>query len=231
MSNRAAYDSIASIYDRHWGRDFATPARQAVDTHLAPSLQAGSRVLDLCCGTGLVLAHLCQLGLEAYGVDESANMLSVARSNAPRANLLRADMAGFASEVRFDAVVSFYNSLNHARSLDHLQSTLANISAHLKPGGLFLFDYVLPEAFAASWAWSEHLEADGRTWTFEYSYEDATGVPVIQLDPHHSIRQICFTAGQLRESLSVAGIEVVQETTMSDTSPQGGRLLILSRKP
>ena len=231
MSNRAAYDSIASIYDRHWGRDFASPAMQAIETHLTPSLQAGSRVLDLCCGTGLVLAHLDHLGFEAHGVDESAKMLAVARSNAPRAKLLHADMASFAVDERFDAVVSFYNSLNHSRSLDHLQSTLANISAHLRPGGLFLFDYVLPEAFAASWEWSEQLEADGRTWTFEYSYEDATGVPVIQLDPQHSIRQICFSPGQLRESLSAASLQWVQETTMSGTNPAGGRLLVLARKP
>ncbi|HEY3841289.1 MAG TPA: class I SAM-dependent methyltransferase [Bryobacteraceae bacterium] len=231
MSTGAPYDSIASLYDRHWGRDFAVPATRAIDTYVADQLRPGSPVLDLCCGTGLVLAHLDRLGLAAYGVDESANMLDVARSNAPRATLLQGDMADFAMDVRFSAAVSFYNSLNHARSLDHLRAAIANVSAHLGSGGLFLFDYVLPEAFAASWEWREQLESDGRIWTVEYSYDQVTEAPIVRLDQHQSICQICFTPQQLQDGLYAAGLRLIQETAMSDANPAGGRRLALARKP
>src|SRR5579863_5588604 len=147
MGTSASFDSIAALYDQHWGHEFAALATRAIDTHLAHKLRVRSRVLDLCCGTGLVLAHLHQLGFDTSGVDESANMLTVARRNAPSATLLHGDMADFSCHVRFDAAVSFYNSLNHARSLDHLQATVANLARHLTHGGLFLFDYVVPEAF------------------------------------------------------------------------------------
>jgi SAM-dependent methyltransferase len=230
MGTSASYDSIASLYDQHWGHDFAALATRAIDTHLLHKFPAGSRVLDLCCGTGLVLAHLHSLGFEACGVDESADMLAVARRHAPHAALLHADMADFSCHVQFDAAVSFYNSLNHARTLEHLQATFANLARHLKRDGLFLFDYVTPEAFESTWESREELASEDGTLTLHYSYQPSSGYATCQINDQESIRQISFTPLQVREGLKAAGMSVVFETSMPGANPTRGRRLVLSKK-
>ncbi|MEO7650136.1 MAG: class I SAM-dependent methyltransferase, partial [Bryobacteraceae bacterium] len=108
---RAPYDGIAAVYDRYWGSAFAIHARKAVETHLASRLPRRAAVLDLCCGSGLLLRELDALGYDSFGVDESAGMLEVARQNAPDAVLQRADMAAFEWDYTFDAAICLYNSL------------------------------------------------------------------------------------------------------------------------
>jgi ubiquinone/menaquinone biosynthesis C-methylase UbiE len=48
-------------------------------------------VLDVGCGTGTLVAELASLGVRAFGVDTSAEMLEVARRKAPRAGLKLAE--------------------------------------------------------------------------------------------------------------------------------------------
>jgi SAM-dependent methyltransferase len=224
--NRAPYDPIATLYDRHWGYDFSTLARAAFDTHLLPLLPAGSSVLDLCCGTGLILAHLVQRGMQPCGVDESAQMLAIARRAVPDVELLQADMAEFTVAAPVCAIVSFYNSLNHARSLQHLRATVRNVAKHLKPGGHFFFDYVLPEAFEAAWEWSETSD----TAEVLYTYEKSSGHATCIINQRDTIRQMSFTPQEILDGLIDAGLSVVSETPMTDSLPKDGRVLMLARK-
>lgn len=88
---RTMFDRIAPRYDLvnrliTFGLD-GRWRRQAVR---ALGLPKGSRVLDLACGTGDVLAILAREGLAPFGTDVSAGMLAADRSGAP---LLHADGA------------------------------------------------------------------------------------------------------------------------------------------
>src|SRR5579863_5830052 len=136
MSSSTPYDTIASVYDEYWGNEFAEFAQGAFQAHLAGVLPRHAAVLDLCCGTGLLIAHLDTLGYRMSGVDESPKMLEIARRHTGHAQFQRADMAAFQWGAPFDAVVCFYNSVNHTRSLEHLDAALANVARHLGPGGL-----------------------------------------------------------------------------------------------
>jgi len=226
MKGAASYDAIAALYDDYWGQTFAVLAREAFQEQLFPLLPAGAAVLDLCCGTGLLMAHLGSLGFEAYGVDESSKMLNAAARNAPRAQLQQADMAEFHADRSFDAVVSFYNSVNHARSVEHLRATTANVAKHLRPDGYFLFDYVLPDAFESAWEWSERIEG----WTFRYTYERSSGKAICLVNERDAIRQSSFEAREIHEALSDAGFVVQQESQMIGSAPLGSRRLVLAKK-
>jgi SAM-dependent methyltransferase len=230
MHRPAPYDPIATLYDRHWGHDFAALSQQAIETHLSPRLPRNARVLDLCCGTGLLLAHLETLGYQAFGVDESANMLELARRHAPRASLQQADMAQFHWAHPFDAVLSFYNSLNHADSPEHLRKTLVNIADHLRPSGLLLFDYVLPEAFETAWDCTEHASTGARTWSLHYCYERASGHATCVIDQRQTIRQRAFSVSEIHHALLAANLAVVSDEPMAGALPAGGRRLLLARK-
>lgn len=226
-SRGASYDAVASLYDRHWGNEFSAAAKAAFDAHLLPRLSRGASVLDLCCGTGLILAHLEQLGFAACGVDESAKMLAIARPNAPRARLLHDDMATFDAGSQFDAAVSFYNSLNHARSVQHLRGTLVNVANHLTPGGFFLFDYVSPEGFETAWEWREKI--DGESQEVRYAYDKSSGHAICVVDQRHEIRQIAIPVGEMGDALRAAGLTMLLDAPMTGASP-AGRQLVLARK-
>jgi len=230
MNDHAPYDPIASVYDLHWGAGFSAVAKAAVSCHLPGRLPPGSAVLDLCCGTGLMLAHLQALGYRAYGVDESARMLEAASRNAPDAVLVHADMADFRFEGQFDAVLWFYNSLNHARSYPHLCTTLANVAAHLSPAAVLMFDYVLPEAFEKEWEWCESFQIRDRAWTLDYRFDRSTGHATCLVNQRDAIRQTAFTPQQITQAISAAGLHVLQELPMTGSEPSGLRNLVLAAK-
>jgi SAM-dependent methyltransferase len=232
----APYDTIASVYDHYWGNEFAEFAQGAFQTHLSGVLPRGAAVLDLCCGTGLLMVHLESLGYRAFGVDESSGMLEAARRNALHAGLgpfglQCADMASFEWNFSFDAVVCFYNSVNHTRSLEHLASAMANVARHLNPGGLFLFDYAAREAFERYWDSQEHIETEGGMAAMNYAYERTGGRATCRIDAQSTeIRQMALEPEQVHALLERVGFTVERETAMAGPNPVVGRRLVLARR-
>ena len=230
MTNSAPYDTIASVYDQYWGNEFAEFAQAAFQEQLAAVLPRHAAVLDLCCGTGLLIAHLEPLGYRMFGVDESAKMLEIARRNTLHAQLQRADMAGFHWSSRFDAVVCFYNSVNHTDSLDHLRDSLVNVAKHLNPDGFFLFDYAARDAFESHWESNETLETSDGVAAMRYAYEPSVGRATCRIEtPSTVIHQIALEPDQIHAGLLSAGLTVAREIPMTGPNPVRGRRLILAR--
>ena len=75
----AHYDTLSAVLslgqDPRW--------RRALVSALAPA--AGERVLDVATGTGMVAAELLARGCSVVGIDQSAEMLAVARARFPEA--------------------------------------------------------------------------------------------------------------------------------------------------
>jgi SAM-dependent methyltransferase len=229
MTTPASYDAIASLYDQHWGQEFASFAQEAFEKHLAKSLPGGAAILDLCCGTGLLIAHLAELGYSVFGVDESAGMLEIAARNSPIARLQQADMAGFQWDQRFDAVVCLYNSVNHTHSTDHFRAVLIHVAAHLRPQGLFLFDYAAREAFESAWESDEEIDAEDGWAATRYTYERSAGRALCAIDRRTEIRQISLDRELVHDALHHAGLALIQEIPMAGPRPVEGRHLILAR--
>ena len=231
MSTLAPYDAIAAVYDRYWGSAFASHARKAVERHLAGRLPRHAAILDLCCGSGLLLRELDALGYECFGVDESAGMLEIAGRNAPDAVLQRADMAAFQWDHTFDAAICLYNSLNHARSATHLLTTLKQVRLHLRPGGLFLFDYILPTAFASRWESTEEIEMDGRSERVRYELCPERGVASCLIGGLQAIDLVPFETSEFRTAVHDAGLTRLQEIPATGMDPARGRRLMLTLRP
>lgn len=132
-----AFDVIGDRYDE------AFPHKEgqiAAGAWLAASLDPGSRVLDLGCGTGLPTARqLIDGGLTVTAVDLSPVMLAIARRNVPEADFIRADMAdlvegGLLATGSFEGVTAFFSLLMLPRT--EIPYALSAIRDLLKPGGL-----------------------------------------------------------------------------------------------
>ena len=98
------------------------------------------KVLDLGCGTGRH-AEMLSLRHDVVGVDQSAELLEIARRRAPRARFVHGDLAQLdAGEGGFDAAVAMYAVLGYLAELDSLVSCLLAVHRHLREGGLLAFD-------------------------------------------------------------------------------------------
>ena len=129
---REGYDRIADWIAR------ATPAaygRAALDAWIA-QLPAGCSVLELGCGWGRQTRVLLECGFRVTGVDFSAELLKLARRNAPGAEYVLCDAAEFRTEKRFGAVLA-WDSLFHLSIGEH-GAMLRRIAAWLEPGGRLL---------------------------------------------------------------------------------------------
>ena len=116
-------------------------------------IQPGQRVIDLCCGPGLVSLHIAErVGASGalIGVDGSRAMIDLARANvtAPNASFIVGDArdlpALIASAVDHVVATSAWQNflLDKERVVDAVQAVL-------KPGGRFTFDVRMQPAGAA----------------------------------------------------------------------------------
>ncbi|MFQ5458268.1 MAG: class I SAM-dependent methyltransferase, partial [Myxococcota bacterium] len=133
--NRTYYDAFSARYEV--GRDAGYHA--LVDALTAEFLCAWARgkdVLEVGCGTGLILKEVASEARRAAGVDLSAGMLRGSKERGLCVVQGDATEIPFASET-FD-VVCAYKVLPHVRDL---KAALAEMSRLLRPGGHLLLEF------------------------------------------------------------------------------------------
>ncbi len=108
-------------------------------------------VLEVCCGTGRICRMLAAEGYEVAGVDLSPEMIAEAKHIASESHLPIEFSVQDASEMRlnrrFDAALSFFDSLNNIIDYDRFAAAIQRTYEHLKPGGAFIFDLNTAYAF------------------------------------------------------------------------------------
>ncbi|MGX1983154.1 methyltransferase family protein [Thermolongibacillus altinsuensis] len=108
----------------------------------------GKSLLDLGCGTGELSIRLAQKGFAVTGIDLSEHMLAVAQAKAEEIGLtipfFQQDMRELNGFSPFDHIVCFCDSLNYLQTEKDVFETFQRVYAHLKDGGLFLFDVHSP---------------------------------------------------------------------------------------
>lgn len=141
----AGWQNAAAYYEA----TFAAATRDFAEALLnAGGIRAGTRVLDLCCGTGLLAGAATPRGAVATGLDFSPAMLSAARAAHPALHFAEGDAEAMPfPDSSFDAVVSSFG-IHH---VPRPERALAEAMRVLCPGGRFAF---------ATWA----APADNIAW-------------------------------------------------------------------
>jgi len=147
----APYDDWATLYDRSVGPEYGDAQWRFLQRVLLPALPPGAALLDLCCGTGLLMQPLLAAGYRVSGLDVSAGMLDCARRNAPGATLIRADARDFTLPEPVHGVFSTSASLNHIDGIADLQRVFGCVHRALRPGGRFVFDLNHPAQLRRWW--------------------------------------------------------------------------------
>lgn len=157
-ATRAAYDDVAEQYAETF-RD--SIPEQVLDRALMGAFaelvraNGDGAVADVGCGPGHVTAHLRDLGLTAFGVDLSPQMLAIARREHPGLEFVEGSMSSLEiADGALGGVLSRY-SIIHA-SPDSLPEVFAEFHRVLAPGGHLLV------------AFTAHEDASQLAWAFDH---------------------------------------------------------------
>ena len=115
MSTATSASGSAERWGPRWGArayDWAENELQQAPTYEAAirrvGIRSGQRVLEVGCGTGVFLRAAADRGAEVSGLDASADLLEIARTRVPEADLRVGDMQFLPYEDdRFDLVAGF----------------------------------------------------------------------------------------------------------------------------
>ena len=129
LRQRAGFDEVAEIYDRVRP---GYPAEIIAELAALSGIRAGTRVLEIGCGTGQLTVPLVELGAELTAVELGPRLARIAAAKTgARAEILVADFDTWTGPRRaFDVVVSA--TAFHWLDPD---TRLARIAALLRPGG------------------------------------------------------------------------------------------------
>jgi SAM-dependent methyltransferase len=129
MSADEGWSDVAAVWAESWG-----PASRPVHDRLVDVLhvEPGSRVLDVGCGTGELLAALVAKGARASGADPALGMVEHAGRNAPTADVREASWQRLPwPDAAFDAVTAV-NALQFA---DDTLGALSEARRVVRAGG------------------------------------------------------------------------------------------------
>jgi len=142
----SAYDRIAHLYDVDMARSMPF---DDVAFYRERAMRYGGHVLELGCGNGRILLDLLVRGIDALGIDASANMLAqLARKAAARglpAPVARMDARSLALAGPFDCVLCPYSLITYMLSDDDVARLLAEARRVLRPGGALVADAFVPQ--------------------------------------------------------------------------------------
>ncbi len=139
---RAYYDAFAESYEaRRDGRGRYHDLLDTLEIELATPYVEGREVLEVGCGTGLLLRRFAEIAKRAVGVDLSPGMLARARERGLDVHEGSATQLPF-PDASFDAAVSF-KTLPHVPDLRRALSEMARV---VRPGGVLIAELYNPRS-------------------------------------------------------------------------------------
>jgi len=138
---------FAELYDIFYEDKPYDAEAKFVDSCLrAYSIGDTHRILELACGTGQHAFRLEKLGYEIVATDYSEDMLRHAKR---KAALLSSKVDFRLHDMRnidlpddpFDAVICLFDSIGYVLTNQALIETLKGVHRHLRPNGLFVFEF------------------------------------------------------------------------------------------
>lgn len=136
-----AYTVFADIYDDFMGNiPYETWSNNIAGLLKEYDITEGI-VCELGCGTGKLTELMAKKGYEMIGIDNSEDMLSVARESCREDILyLLQDMRELELYGTVEAVISVCDSMNYLVNDGELEEVLRKVNLYLERDGIFIFD-------------------------------------------------------------------------------------------
>ena len=152
-------------------------------------LAEGSAILDIACGAGRHARALTELGHHVVGIDLSVDLLAVAEG----VTRVRGDMRALPFDGNFDAATSFFTSFGYFDD-DGNRATLAAGARALRPGGVYLLDFMNAPAVMAHLVPENEEERGGTVFRITRRIENGRVIKEVdgscQADHGYAVRRI-----------------------------------------
>jgi len=139
------FEKYAEYYDVYYaGKDYDGECN-FIEAGLVRFGQRPQTILDLACGTGNHGLRLARRGYQICGVDLSAAMISQykrkAEAQGSSVELHEQDLRHLELGRQFDAAICMFDAIDYLPVNADLTAFLRRVAAHVRPGGVFLFDF------------------------------------------------------------------------------------------
>lgn len=241
------YTALASFYDRltedvNYER-WAEYLEKLIDRYSASK----DIVLELACGTGSLSRLLSEKGYDMICVDNSPDMLAVAREKCRGDSsplFLCQDMCELDLYGTVDAALCCLDSINYLTYLDELKRAFKRVSLFMNKGGAFIFDIKTTGYFKELKGRSNAVSEEDGFYFWQYDYDGKSGicqhnVEIFQKTGENYKRhtethfQRSYSFEQIERYLSMAGFEVAgrfKELSFKKADREEGRVFYAARK-
>jgi SAM-dependent methyltransferase len=138
--NRSVFSAYSRYYDLlYQDKDYVGEAAYIHATLSRHGVVQGN-LLELGSGTGKHGRLLAQQGYQVHGIERSAEMVAQSTQGAGF-TCQQGDICTTKLTDTFDAVLSLFHVISYQTSNVDLIAVCANAAAHLKPNGMFIFDF------------------------------------------------------------------------------------------
>ncbi|MBF0231896.1 MAG: class I SAM-dependent methyltransferase [Desulfamplus sp.] len=153
--NKNIFNNYADYYDLFYqDKDYVAEAAY-VDKLIQSHSPGAVSILDLGCGTGGHAYPMASMGYKVSGVDLSEKNIKIAQNKQNNKNnsqtqqkksLLNphfhtGDIRTIRLGEKYDAIISLFHVMSYQTSHEDIISTLHTVKKHLKPNGIFCFDF------------------------------------------------------------------------------------------
>jgi SAM-dependent methyltransferase len=219
----AVFTRSAALYDALYSwKDYAAEAIRLRE--LIATRSAGTRLLDVACGTGKHLEQLRQW-YDVEGLDLDPRLLELARARLPGVPLHQAEMTQFELGRQFDAVLCLFSSIGYVKTPARLRRAVASMARHVAPGGVLVVEpWFAPETFHPGRPHALFVDQPelkicrmnvsavrGAVSVLDFHYLVATPDGVERLSEHHQLG--LFTRDQYLDAFRAAELEVEHDPT------------------
>jgi len=241
VTGSEAHYEDGPYYDQAYRR-----RRHDVRFYTKLAVESGGPVLELGVGTGRVALAIAKAGIDVVGIEPMSTMLEQARQRLgqlPRAardrvELRQGDLARLRLRRKFPLVVAPFNVWMHLYTREDIERGFSTVRHHLKAGGRFAFDVLLPDPVSLARDPSKQYRGgevphprDGVRYRYSeyFSYDPVTQIETIVMDFEHPekkeqsfctpLTQRQFFPAELEALLHYNGFELESYTGDFDGKP------------
>lgn len=242
-----SYENFARVYDELMDNVPYEEWVQFILNILQDRKITEGLVLELGCGTGKLMTLLGKAGFDMIGVDNSVEMLQIAREKTSQDFLyLLQDMREFELYGTVKAVISVCDSVNYITKKEELKKVFQLVNNYLDPEGLFIFDFNTEYKYReliGETVIAEDREDVSFIWFNEYDEESHLNDIDLKVfvqeegDIYRKFQeehiQRGYTLDEIKQLLEESGLiflEAYDEYTTQAPQPDSGRIVVVAQE-
>jgi len=232
------FSKTARYYDKIYSfKDYQAETQRLIAIIRDNLRSEGNRLLDVACGTGLHIEYLKE-HFVTEGLDNSQELLEIARQRNPKVLFHPADMMNFHLGHKYDVVTCLFGSIGYVKTLGNLGQAVRCMANHLVGGGILVIEpWFTPETWKPGTVHGVFIDepdlkiarvntsfVSGRISYFDLHYLIGTPEGTEHFVERHELG--LFEQDEMDAALAGVGLEVLY-----DSEGLMGRGLFIGKRP